>query len=180
MGRQKQSKVSPRKRAAIEKFDDIMGRLKRKRMLETGKTTFDLEATFREIDESGDGSLNKVELATAMSRLGLPLDDQDLDDILMVIDPDGSGEIDISEFAWTYYNRRKLIHGGIHTSGGGSKHYHAEQTKIREEKMAKTRAHILTAEEEKRKKIEQKWKIFDARMKVRQENKQVSPKRREA
>ena len=81
--RQKQSKVSPRKRAAIEKFDDIMGRLKRKRMLETGKTTFDLEATFREIDESGDGSLNKVELVTAMSRLGLVLDDQDLDDILM-------------------------------------------------------------------------------------------------
>ena len=112
----KSNQVSPKTRRN-EKFDDN-GRLKRKRMLETGKTTFDLEATFREIDERGRFT-QQSRAGNCHVRLGLPLDDQDLDD-LVVIDPDGSGEIDISEFAWTYYNRRKLIHGGIHTSGGGS------------------------------------------------------------
>ena len=48
------------------------------------------------------------------------------------------------------------------------KNYHAEQTKIREEKMAKTRAHILTAEEEKRKKFEQKWRELEQRKKRKQ------------
>jgi hypothetical protein len=178
--RQKNSKVSPQKRAAIEKFDDIMGQLKRKRMLETGKTTFDLEATFRDIDESGDGSLNKVELATAMSRLGLPLDDKDLDDVLLVIDPDGSGEVDIGEFAWTYYNRRKLIHGGIHSSGGGSKHYHAEQAKIREAKMAKTRAHLQRQETEKRERIDRKWKRLEQRKKRKEREEQSQVKMAQA
>eukprot|EP00945_MAST-04E_sp_MAST-4E-sp1_P006598 g6598.t1 len=308
--RQKNSKVSPQKRAAIEKFDDIMGQLKRKRMLETGKTTFDLEATFRDIDESGDGSLNKVELATAMSRLGLPLDDKDLDDVLLVIDPDGSGEqakireakmartqahivdsedrkrkkleqkwenfnarmkarqqnkqvpswkraaiqlfdevmtklkkrqmkrtgkrtfdlegtfreiddsgdgeltqiglqtameklgvpltreeisavmmvvdadgsgsVDIGEFALIYYNRRKLVQGGVHTTGGGSKHYYKEQAQIRKKKIERTKAHLKAEDEIKRLKVELKTKKFDERMRHRQKNSKVSPQKRAA
>ena len=53
----------------------------------------------KEIDDSGDASLNRDELNVAMSKLDVPLSEAELDEFMMVLDPDGSGEVEICEFA---------------------------------------------------------------------------------
>eukprot|EP00943_MAST-04B_sp_MAST-4B-sp1_P000543 g543.t1 len=127
--RRQQNIVSPAKQHAINIFERVMKKLKKKRMKQIGKNIFDLEATFKEIDSSGDGVLNRDELNIAMSRLDVPLNEKELDDFMMVLDPDGSDE-------------------------------------------KKTKMKFVTDENNRLKKLEQKWKDHD----IRQKNKEKKHK----
>ena len=168
--RRQQNKVSPAKAHAINKFEQIMKKLKKKRMMQSGKNVFDLEATFKEIDESGDGCLNRDELNIAMSRLDVPLSEKELDDFMLVLDPDGSGEVEICEFAYLYYNRRKLKHGSLHaTNSDGPSNYSMKMAKQHEEKIKKAKMKFLQDEKNRLKKLEQKWKNHEMRQKNKQE-----------
>ena len=176
----KASEVSAVNIVAIEKFDEIMTKLKKKQMKRTRKTTFDLEGTFRQVASSSDGSLDQQDLCVVMEKLGVPLRPDDAHAIMTVVDSDGSGTIDIGEFAWIYYNRRKLIHGGIHATGGGSKRYHQEQAQKREAKLAQAKQRIKSLEESKRWQMQQKWLSFEKRLEARRKDSSVSEAKRRA
>ena len=53
---------------------------------------------FREIDESGDGIINRSEFTLAIRALGLSLPPEELKELFRLLDPDGSGTIDAREF----------------------------------------------------------------------------------
>ena len=91
--RRLESFVSPAKQQAIDKFELIMKKLKMKRMRQSGKKFFDLEQTFKEIDDSGDGTLNRDELNVAMSKLDVPLSEAELDEFMMVLDQMGAEKL---------------------------------------------------------------------------------------
>eukprot|EP00505_MAST-04D_sp_SCG-Rhode-Island_P001078 Stramenopile-MAST_4_protein_1078 len=176
----KASEVSAVNIVAIEKFDEIMTKLKKKQMKRTRKTTFDLEGTFRQVASSSDGSLDQQDLCVVMEKLGVALRPDDAHAIMTVVDSDGSGTIDIGEFAWIYYNRRKLIHGGIHATGGGSKRYHQEQAQKREAKLAQAKQRIKSLEESKRFRLEKKEEDLLRREEERMKDIKISPTRRVA
>eukprot|EP00930_Biecheleria_cincta_P006327 TRINITY_DN10731_c0_g1_i1.p1 TRINITY_DN10731_c0_g1~~TRINITY_DN10731_c0_g1_i1.p1 ORF type:complete len:343 (-),score=68.00 TRINITY_DN10731_c0_g1_i1:95-994(-) len=53
---------------------------------------------FNQIDQDGNGQLERSELMAAMRKLGVQLSSVELDSILRTIDQDGSGTIDYQEF----------------------------------------------------------------------------------
>ena len=56
---------------------------------------------FRSIDADGGGSLDKLEVKTLLTRLGLEVDDESVDRVMTQMDPDGDGEVTLPEFlAW--------------------------------------------------------------------------------
>ena len=158
--RRQQNKVSPAKAHAINKFEQIMKKFEEeKNDAKKRIKSLILKNKLKEIDESGDGCLNRDELNIAMSRLDVPLSEKELDDFMLVLDPDGSGEVEICEFAYLYYNRRKLKHGSLHaTNSDGPSNYSMKMAKQHEEKIKKAKMKFLQDEKNRLKKLEQKWK----------------------
>jgi hypothetical protein len=58
-----------------------------------------LERAFRGFDENRDGEIDYGEFARGLKSLGAELDQQQLDDLITILDTDGNGTIDYSEFA---------------------------------------------------------------------------------
>jgi Ca2+-binding EF-hand superfamily protein len=56
------------------------------------------EKHFRLADTTGDGSVGREELATMFSRLGFKMTEHQLDEIILEVDKDLSGEIEFDEF----------------------------------------------------------------------------------
>lgn len=57
--------------------------------------------TFKAFDRDGSGSIDRAELARLLEALGQPIDDEELEIALEVIDANGSGRVSWSEFkAW--------------------------------------------------------------------------------
>lgn len=57
--------------------------------------------TFKAFDRDGSGSIDRAELARLLEALGQPIDDEELEIALDVIDANGSGRVSWSEFkAW--------------------------------------------------------------------------------
>ncbi|XP_041365329.1 calmodulin-like [Gigantopelta aegis] len=61
-------------------------------------TESDLRRTFKEIDKSGDGFLDRKELGKVLVKCGKKLTDAELDTIVEKVDKDGDGQISYEEF----------------------------------------------------------------------------------
>ena len=57
-----------------------------------------LESAFFAFDEDGSGTMDAEELHAAAEVMGLQMKKEDVDDMIKMIDADGSGEIDMAEF----------------------------------------------------------------------------------
>ena len=64
---------------------------------------------FEEIDADESGLLDREEVAELAESLGAPLSTAELDDAMLQMDEDGSGEVDFDEFASWF---RKLENSG--------------------------------------------------------------------
>lgn len=62
-----------------------------------GKTVRDWAGVFKLIDRDGSGSVSKAEFKTAMRRMGLGLSDLQVEELMLLLDPEGSGEIQFQE-----------------------------------------------------------------------------------
>jgi hypothetical protein len=58
----------------------------------------DLERAFKAMDKNGDGTLQRYELAEALSRAGRPATDDVIDASMKIMDKNGDGVIDFEEF----------------------------------------------------------------------------------
>jgi len=59
---------------------------------------------FQDLDKDGNGSLDEAELRVFGEQLGLSWDDNFAKDIMLAVDADGGGTIDVDEF-WEWYKR---------------------------------------------------------------------------
>ena len=57
-----------------------------------------LTEAFRQFDLNGDGHIDERELRNGLTRLNVGLSAQQVEDLLAVIDRDGNGSVDYSEF----------------------------------------------------------------------------------
>ncbi len=66
----------------------------------------DADAMFTKLDNDGGGSLDRLEVATGLYRLGVWLRPKELQALLDTLDSDGGGDIDAAEFRsyWDAYN----------------------------------------------------------------------------
>ena len=55
---------------------------------------------FDEIDEDGGGSLDKEELRELLEKLGMDVDDEKVDSVMLEMDADGEGTVELQEFLW--------------------------------------------------------------------------------
>jgi Ca2+-binding EF-hand superfamily protein len=55
---------------------------------------------FDEIDEDGGGSLDKDELRELLEKLGLEVTDEKVDSVMLEMDADGEGAVELQEFLW--------------------------------------------------------------------------------
>ena len=67
-------------------------------------TIEELIEAMKVLDTNRDGTIPVPELRWAMSKLGDPLDDQTIDEMIKEIDGDGKGFVDILEFAKLTFN----------------------------------------------------------------------------
>eukprot|EP01052_Picozoa_sp_SAG31_P012474 SAG31_NODE_731_length_12498_cov_7.368336_2_plen_475_part_00 len=58
-----------------------------------------LEKLFRSIDVDGSGSLDRAEIATLAAKAGKTMSTRQLDDAMLQMDGDGSGQVDLDEFS---------------------------------------------------------------------------------
>lgn len=58
----------------------------------------ELTTTFKVFDQDGDGKISKSELASVLSSLGDDMSDDELDQVIVKVDGDGDGFIDLQEF----------------------------------------------------------------------------------
>jgi len=68
----------------------------------------DIKVKFNEFDTDGSGGIDKAELKELSKRLGHEIPDEDLDEALKNLDLDGSGIVDIHEFAIWYFSGMKF------------------------------------------------------------------------
>ena len=61
------------------------------------KELMTLEALFKELDEDGNGQLDRSELAHMMTRLGSPMNEAEVSELFEISDVDHSGFIDFRE-----------------------------------------------------------------------------------
>jgi len=106
---------------ALEKIKDIANRDK----------TFDLKAAFKKFDQDGNGTVDHDELRNVVREICEIEDDKgklqkvakwEMDAIIELFDPNNDGEVDYSEFSYTFYNRRALTskdaEGGVGVDAG--------------------------------------------------------------
>lgn len=60
---------------------------------------------FKLFDANGNGTISKEELQEAMKKLGEPLSEKELNDLLTSHDKNGDGVIDYKEFIAMMYNK---------------------------------------------------------------------------
>ena len=58
-----------------------------------------LERQFRGFDTNSDGSIDHDEFRNGLASLGANVSEAQIDDLIMILDQDGDGEIDYQEFA---------------------------------------------------------------------------------
>ena len=76
----------------------------------TDKEMAELAAQFNEIDKNGNGTLSRDEIMEAYKQIkGIEFNEQEVDELIMNIDADGSGEIDYSEWIMTAASKEKLM-----------------------------------------------------------------------
>merc|ERR1712190_582499 len=68
-----------------------------------------LRETFMSLDKNGDGCLTVVEMKEGIAKAGLKDIPQDLQQIMMDIDSDGSGQIDYTEFLAATLDKRLYL-----------------------------------------------------------------------
>lgn len=76
----------------------------------TKEETDKMEGIFAAMDKNNDGMLSKEEIKDGYEEhFGIPIDDEELDQIFNAIDTDGSGAIDYSEFLMATMNQQQLM-----------------------------------------------------------------------
>lgn len=60
---------------------------------------------FKLFDANGNGTISKEELKEAMKKLGEPLSEKELNDLIAAHDKNGDGVIDYKEFTSMMYNK---------------------------------------------------------------------------
>ena len=60
---------------------------------------------FKLFDANGNGTISKEELKEAMKKLGEPLSEKELNDLIAAHDKNGDGVIDDKEFTSMMYNK---------------------------------------------------------------------------
>ena len=64
------------------------------------KKKYRLVDLFRQFDKDNSMSVTRQEFRDGLKGIGVPLDDQQLTQLINLLDEDGDGEIDYGEFAW--------------------------------------------------------------------------------
>lgn len=65
---------------------------------------------FQEADKNGNGTLSREEIRELYkSHKGIEFDEEELEELMMRIDADGSGEIDYSEWLTTAISKERLL-----------------------------------------------------------------------
>ena len=62
-----------------------------------GKTVRDWAGVFKIIDRDGSGGVSRDEFKKAMKRMGLGLSEGQVEELMLLLDPDGSGDIEFVE-----------------------------------------------------------------------------------
>lgn len=95
----KKAPAKPAKRKGTPRTPPMVGTV---RNPELGDEAHDeVFETFKAFDRDGSGSIDRAELARLLEALGQPIDDEELEIALEVIDANGSGRVSWSEFkAW--------------------------------------------------------------------------------
>ena len=63
---------------------------------------------FDEIDEDGGGSLDRGEVRELLEKLGLEVDDAKVDEVMLEMDADGEGSVELQEFLWWWKRAGKV------------------------------------------------------------------------
>ena len=69
--------------------------------------SLDLRAVFSEFDRDGSGTIDKEELGGVLDRLGVKIDDRELDTVFRYFDKDGAG-CEYAEFQYAYFNKKTV------------------------------------------------------------------------
>lgn len=76
----------------------------------TREETNRMEEIFAAMDKNNDGMLSKEEIKEGYEEhMGIPIDDEEIDQMFNAIDTDGSGAIDYSEFLMATMNQQQLL-----------------------------------------------------------------------
>jgi len=93
-----------------EDYNNVPGRAGMRRADSTlsSSAKIDINKAFKKIDKDGSGTLCKPEMFHLFHDLGMQVDDETLDAVFTFFDPNNSGSINVGEFAYAFYNRRKF------------------------------------------------------------------------
>ena len=87
----------------------------------------ELTATFNVFDQDGDGRISRSDLGDVLRSLGDQMSDDELDEVLVKVDGDGDGFIDLGEFISFHTAVHARASSVSQTSGSGSDETHALQ-----------------------------------------------------
>lgn len=104
---------------SLRKLGSRRGSSRRTAVAEVDPIVRELTATFKVFDKDGDGKISKSELGFVLRSLGDDMSDDELEEVIVKVDGDGDGFIDLQEFV-CFHTGRTSASSGDETSMSGS------------------------------------------------------------
>ena len=105
--RKEAAKHTPEMVAAAETFIHVMEKLKTAATNDSSKP-FDIEHAFNLLDRRGRGSISRDEFFEAMKAIGITLRAEEVTRCFLVLDPNGDGDVNGSEFSLDIPQQKKV------------------------------------------------------------------------